>query len=94
MVAVANEIDRFPIFELDEHGPRSLARNLVAVALNLRTTALYLDSVAPTLGGGEGTSEERDLIREFVGGRLRFVEALLSGAELKRPEWPVPPSDV
>lgn len=90
MKGTADEIDRFPIFELDDHGPRSLARHLVATAGTLRAVVLFLEPITSELDEREGTEEDRESIRTFVGGRLEFVQDLLSGKELKRPEWPTP----
>lgn len=90
MLEVAGEIDRFPIFELDDQGSRSLARNLVSTALTLKGLRLFLEPIAVDLESREGTVEDQEIIREFVGERLELVRALITGAELKRPEWPAP----
>jgi hypothetical protein len=88
MVSVAGEIDRFPIFELSDQGPRSTARNLVAVGGQLKLMNLVLESTAVRLGEEEGTVDDQSNIRTFVGDQLKLVEAILTGKELKRPEWP------
>lgn len=88
----ADQIDRFPIFELDHHGPRSLARHLVSVAVTLRAVVLFLEPLETELQEREGTVEDRENIRTFVGDRLKFVQDLLAGKELKRPEWPIEPA--
>lgn len=90
MITVANEIDRFPIFELSDQGPRSAARHLVAVGGQLKLTNLALEPIAADLDGREGTVEDQEIIRTFVGGQMKLVEAILSGKELSRPEWPNP----
>jgi len=87
-VAVSDEIDRFPIFELDDQGSRSLARRLLAMATTLKTLQIFFEDISAELGGREGTIEDQAKIRAFVGERLDFVRALLTGEELKRPEWP------
>lgn len=89
MNSVASEIDRFPIFELPDQGSMSLARRLVAVGGQLKLTNLILDTFALDLGAHEGTLEEQETIRKFIGERMRFVEKILAGKELKRPEWPI-----
>jgi hypothetical protein len=88
MTGVADEIDRFPIFELDDQGSRSIARHLVAVAMTLKALRLFLEAIAAELEGREATVEDQETIRAFVGERLDSVRAIMSGAELKRPEWP------
>lgn len=85
MVHIANEIDRFPIFELRDQGGRSTARSLVAVSGMLRLVNLALDSKAVDLKGRDGTVEDQEILREFVGGQLKLVEKIISGAELTRP---------
>lgn len=89
MVGVAEEIDRFPIFELDDQGSRSIARNLVATAMTLKALRLFLESTAIELEGRQATVEDQETIREFVGERLEFAHALITGAEFKRPQWPI-----
>lgn len=93
MNSVAEEIDRFPIYELDNQGPRSPARNLIAVAVTLKGIALFLEPIASELDARESSIEDQENIRLFVGDRLKFVTDMLTGAELKRPEWPLPSSD-
>ena len=93
MNSVAEEIDRFPIYELDNQGSRSPARNLIAVAVTLKGIALFLESIANELDTREGSIEDQQNIRLFVGDRLKFVTDMLTGVELKRPEWPLPSSD-
>lgn len=88
MGEVAGEIDRFPIFELDDQGSRSLARHLGATSLTLKGLVLILESSAVDLEGRDGTLEDQETIRELVGQRLDFLKAMLAGEELKRPEWP------
>jgi hypothetical protein len=85
MLTVANEIDRFPIFELPDQGSRSVARHLVAVAGQLKLTDLILEKFATDLGEREGSADDQQNIRDFVGGQLKLVEAILEGKELKRP---------
>jgi hypothetical protein len=88
MTSVADEIDRFPIFELEDQGSRSVARYLVTTATTLKTLSLFLDQIASELESREATAEDQDMIRTFLAERLNLMRAMLSGAELRRPEWP------
>jgi hypothetical protein len=88
MITVANEIDRFPIFELSDQGPRSTARHLVAVGGQLKLMNLALEPMAADLDGREGTVDDQEIIRTLVGDQLKLVGAIITGKELKRPEWP------
>lgn len=89
MIAVASEIDRFPIYELSGQGPRSTARHLVAVGGQLKLINLALESIALDLDGREGTADDQEIIRTLVGGQLKLVEAIITGQKLERPVWPV-----
>ncbi|WP_245653630.1 hypothetical protein [Sphingomonas pituitosa] len=88
MSSVADEISRFPIYELDDQGSRSVARHLIATGVTLSGTRLMLDSMAKDIEGRPATEEERDIIRDFMAEQLKLITNMLSGAELKRPEWP------
>lgn len=88
MTGIADEIDRFPIFELDDQGARSVARHLVTMAMTLKTLRLFLEEIAVDLEDRDATPEDQDVIRSFVGERLDFVRAMMTGAALNRPEWP------
>ncbi|HEY0147715.1 MAG TPA: hypothetical protein VGB70_01795 [Allosphingosinicella sp.] len=88
MMTVAEEIDRFPVYELDDQGSRSVARHLLASASTLKGLRLFLDQVANDLEGREATKDDQETIRAFVGGRLQLIRDMLAGVELKRPEWP------
>lgn len=90
MVAVSEEIDRFPIFELDDQSSRSVARHLITAALTLKSLKLFLEPIAVELDGRDGNAEDQNTIRYVVGERLEFVRAMLTGAELKRPKWASP----
>jgi len=91
MTGVASEIDRFPIFELTGQGPRSLARHLVAVGGLLKLVNLALEPIAIELISREGDIEDQEIIRTLVFDQLKMVEAIITGKELKRPEWPIQP---
>lgn len=88
MMGVANEIDRFPVYELENQGSRSVARHLVAMAGTLRGVQLYLEALEKTVGDASLSLEDRDLMRTFLEERLTFIKDMLSGKELKRPVWP------
>lgn len=88
MIGVAEEIDRFPVYELDDQGSRSAARQLVAMSMTLKTLRLFLDQMATELDGRQATLEDKRNIRDFVGRSLDFTKKMITGAELKRPEWP------
>lgn len=88
MSMVAEEINRFPIYELDDQGSRSTARCLVAVSMTLSVLRLFLESVANDLDRREGTECDKAQIRKFVGEHLKRIEDMLSGKEIQRPEWP------
>ena len=88
MAIVAEEMSRFPIYEIDDQNSYSLARRLVAMGAILRALKLFLDSATDELGDRPATMEEHEAIRSFVGGRLTEAHALLTGAKLTRPEWP------
>lgn len=85
MVEVASEIDRFPIFELSDQGPQSLARNLGAVGKLLKLTNLMLESEAQRLGTEVTTEEERDTLRTLIEGQMKLVKDILQGRPLQRP---------
>ncbi len=90
MAVMAEEINRFPIYELDDQGSRSTARYLVTTSATLSALRLFLEAVAADIEGRDATAEDQAMIREFVGDHLKFVCDMLSGVELKRPEWPSP----
>lgn len=89
MTEVASEIDRFPLFELEDQGSRSLARSLVAVSRLLRLSELFLQDMAQDLGASAMTEDEREDLRTFLAGQMQLVEDILSGAPLQRPDPPV-----
>jgi hypothetical protein len=89
MTSVASEIDRFPIFELTDQGPRSIARHLVAVGGLLKLVNLAIEPIATDLLDRDGTVEDQEIIRTLVYDQLKMVEAIITGKELKRPEWPI-----
>ncbi|RYY29349.1 MAG: hypothetical protein EOP62_00470 [Sphingomonadales bacterium] len=60
-----DEIARFPVYELDDQGSRSLARYLVAMNAQLLAVRLVFDNMAATVEG-EATDEERDTLVEFL----------------------------
>jgi len=89
MTGLIDDIGRFPIYELDENfGRLSMARRLTAMRLNVSAVRLFLDELAADLGDRTANDEEHETLREMVGERLKFAEALLVGREMTRPEWP------
>ena len=91
---VIDEIARFPIYELDDQGSRSMARYLVAVNANLLAVRLVFQNMADTITGGVANEDERDTLVEFLGQQMEYVRKMLAGEELKRPEWPVSASNI
>ena len=89
MRIIINEMNKFPVYELDNQGSYSVARRLIAVSSTLEGTCLFLDDVSTRLGSDEMSEDDRNFMRGWVGERLEAVAALLTGAPLKRPD----PSD-
>lgn len=83
---IINEMNRFPIYELDDQGSNSIARRLVAVSGTLEGTCLILDDMADRLGPDMMSEEDRDFMREWVGQRLEAVTSLLTRKPLTRPD--------
>lgn len=88
VTGVIDEIARFPVYELDDQGSRSLARYIVAMNAQLLAVRLVFENMAATVEGREATEEERDMLIEFLGQQTKFVRKMLAGEELKRPVWP------
>lgn len=86
---IIDEMGRFPIYELDDQGSRSLARYLVAMNGTLVADRLIIESTANNIEGCEAKEEERKLLVEFLADRLEFARKMLAGEELNRPEWPI-----
>jgi hypothetical protein len=84
---VIDDIGRFPVYELDDQGSRSLARHLIVMNGNLATTRFVLEDTANNIEGRFATEEERDILVEFLGERLEFARKMLTGEEMKLPEW-------
>tara|TARA_R110002124_G_scaffold60989_1_gene167207 strand:- start:1743 stop:2282 length:540 start_codon:yes stop_codon:yes gene_type:complete len=89
MMVIADEINRFPIYELDDQGSRSIARYLVATSGTLSATRLFLETIANDLEDREANEDDQATVRRMIEERLNFIRDMLSGAELKRPEWPI-----
>ncbi|MEI4507394.1 hypothetical protein WBQ88_16880 [Sphingopyxis sp. CCNWLW253] len=87
MIEVASEIDRFPLFELRDQGPQSVARNLVAVAMLLKLTNLVLEDQAEMLGLESASEQDRDQIRGIVENQMNLVRDIIQGKPLKRPDF-------
>ena len=90
MRGVAEEIARFPVFELDDQGSNSVARRLTATGIAIKGVSLCLDSLASELDNRPATKEDHDGVRELVGMQLATMEAMMRGEVLTRPEWPAP----
>lgn len=89
MMAVSDDISRFPIFELDGQGAYSLARRLVAMSLALKSLKIFLDNLAFELDNREADVEDKNALRMMLEERLKLVHALATGAKLQRSEWPI-----
>lgn len=87
--AVADEIGRFPVYELDGQGSMSLARRLTAMSAQCNVVRLFIENRAADFETREVTAEDKDIMRDFLAERVKFAEALITGAPMKRPE----PSD-
>lgn len=94
MSNIVEEMNRFPIYELDDQGSNSLARRLIAMGGILGGVRLVLDTTADDIEGRAMTEEERDLMREFLGGRLKEASALVLGLQIQREEWAGIPASV
>jgi len=91
MRSVAEEIDRFPIFDLDNNlGPNSLARRLRGMSGNVSLLGIYLDKLAGDLDVRALTEEDLEGLKFMLGERLTQADALVTGKVLPRPEWPTP----
>lgn len=88
MSAVAEDINRFPIFELDDQGPYSLARRLSSMSLMLSSTRLYLDDFARKIEGRFADEEERADLKLMLDNQLKMAVGLAMGSKMERPVWP------
>lgn len=88
-MVMSEEISRFPIYELDDQGSRSVARYLVTTSATLSALKLFLETYAADLDERIATEEDQEIIRQFVGERLKLITDMLTGVKLERPEWPV-----
>jgi hypothetical protein len=89
--SVAEEVSRFPLFELDDHGGNSLARRLVAAGVTLNGLNLFLEDLASKLDGRPATEEDQKVIREVLVQRLALMQSLIKGETIPRPEPPQSP---
>jgi hypothetical protein len=89
MKAVAEEIARFPVFELDDQGSNSLARRVTATGITIRGVSLFLETMATELDSRPATKEDQDSMRELVGMQMAVMEAMMRGEILQRPIWPL-----
>ncbi len=84
--SIINELNKFPIYELDDQGANSKARRLVAISVTLEGTCLFLDKVAFDLGNEQMSVDDRDFVREWLADRLKTIQAMMAGKPLSRPE--------
>jgi hypothetical protein len=85
---VADEIARFPIYELDDQGSNSLARRMVATGMIVSSMKLALGTVAADLDERPMTQDDRLAVRELLGVALARAEDSLLGRISPRPEPP------
>lgn len=83
---VVNELDKFPIYEMDGGLDQVRARRIVAVSSMLEGVCIMLEDVADRLGDDQMVPEDRDFMREWIGGRLKMIADLLAGKKLERPQ--------
>ncbi|HEY0013745.1 MAG TPA: hypothetical protein VGB79_12940 [Allosphingosinicella sp.] len=88
MASVADELSRFPVFELDGQGSNSIARRIVTMGLILRSLRLVLDDLAAKIEHRQATEEDQQNLKYVLDLQLRNARDLLTGAELRPPEWP------
>lgn len=84
--AVADDISRFPVYELDGQGSMSLARRLTAMSAQCSVVRHFLENVAADYEGRVVTEEDRDILREFLAERVKFAAALIQGIAMQRPD--------
>lgn len=85
---VAEELKKFPIYDLAEHGSNSQARRIMAMTGLTSGLSLFLETMAVQLDDREGTSEDQEMIRDFVASQLKLAQGLASGTPMERPEPP------
>lgn len=88
MSGVSDEIDRFPIFELDDQGSYSVARRLVTMGLLTGSVKLFLDDFASQLEKREVDDNDRSMLKQFLSERLDQAKLLVLGSKIERPSPP------
>ncbi len=88
MTYVADEMSRFPVFELDDQGSKSLARRLAAMNSMLGLTRLYLEDFAAQIEGRTADNVERAELRAFLENQIHYALGIARGDDLERPTWP------
>jgi len=83
---VINELNKFPIYEMDGGFDQVRARRIVAVSFMLEGVCLMLEDVADRLGDNQMSPEDRDFMREWIDDRLKMIADLLAGKRLERPQ--------
>lgn len=87
MTLMGGEISRFPIYELNDQGSRSLARRLLAMLTILQGLHLFFEEYAGRLGDEPASEEDRTFIRSFVGDRMQAALDLVAGRDLAPVVW-------
>lgn len=88
MSSVADEMSRFPIFELDDQGSNSIERRLVTMGMIIRVVKLFLDDLASALDHREFSAEDGANLEYILDLQLTNAKALLLGNVLKPAKWP------
>ncbi|MEG3091082.1 hypothetical protein [Sphingomonas sp. PB1R3] len=86
MRSVINELNKFPIYEMDSGLDQVRARRIVAISFMLEGICLILDDLAERLSDGQMSVEDRDFMRVWIGDRLNMIADLLAGRNLERPQ--------
>jgi hypothetical protein len=84
--SIVSEINKFPIYDLEDQGVHSTARRLVTMSVTLEHTCLVLDDESTRLGDKQMSEEDRDFMRSELEKKLKMATALLTGATIKRPD--------
>lgn len=90
---VAEEINRFPVFELEDQGRNSVARRLNAMGHMLRSTKMLLDLFADQFEVHGVDDQSCEDLRNIINKQHDLAQKLFVGAELTRPEWPLSADD-
>ncbi|WP_394658071.1 hypothetical protein [uncultured Novosphingobium sp.] len=83
--SIINEIDKFLIYELDDHGSLSTARRLVATSVVLGGTCLFLEDLMTDLHQNQMSEDDREMMRKWIEDQLSGIKAIIQGAPRARP---------